>query len=250
MRPADDVRRAKALVEAGVPVLRAARELGIPRSTVKTWKERGFDAVLEGPMRRAQSSACDAVERAQRDPSAYAYLFGQYLGDGSIQYGKNGVAKLRVFGFSGYPGIIGRVVATTRAIVPGRVSAYKSKRARLVIVTTYWQHLPCLFPQHGPGRKHERSIELTDWQDEIVVAHPKRFLRGLIESDGCRSVNWVNGTNYPRYMFANVSDDIRGLCTRTLDQLGVHWTTANTRNIAVSRRADVAYLDTFIGPKW
>jgi hypothetical protein len=39
-------------------------------------------------------------------------------------------------------------------------------------------------------------------------------------------------------MFANVCDS-----------LGVHWTRTNARTIAVSRKADVAFLDTFIGPK-
>ena len=27
-----------------------------------------------------------------------------------------------------------------------------------------WKHWPCLFPQHGPGRKHERKIRLEAWQ--------------------------------------------------------------------------------------
>lgn len=44
----------------------------------------------------------------------------------------------------------------------------------------------CLFPQHGPGRKHARPIVLADWQQEIVCEHPGRFLRGLIHSDGWR----------------------------------------------------------------
>jgi hypothetical protein len=120
----------------------------------------------------------------------------------------------------------------------------------MVIVTAHWTHLPCLLPQDGPGRKHERFICLDDWQNTIVLAHPKPFLRGLIESDGCRDLNHVNGKDYPRYSFCNVSIDIQRLCTRTLDQLGVHWTQMNARNIAVARRPDVAYLDSFIGPKW
>ena len=41
-----------------------------------------------------------------------------------------------------------------------------------------------LFPQHGPGRKHERPIVLAAWQDEVVRAHPGHFLRGLLHSDG------------------------------------------------------------------
>ena len=52
-----------------------------------------------------------------------------------------------------------------------------------------WQHWPCLFPQHGPGRKHHRSIVLDDWQNRIVGSDPRQLLRGLIHSDGCRTIN-------------------------------------------------------------
>ena len=54
---------------------------------------------------------------------------------------------------------------------------------------------------------------------------------------------------YPRYFFTNMSADIMGMFTDTCDSLGVHWTRTNFKNVAVSRRADVAFLDTFIGPK-
>ncbi|MFY9614909.1 MAG: hypothetical protein WAT58_05870 [Candidatus Dormiibacterota bacterium] len=54
---------------------------------------------------------------------------------------------------------------------------------------------------------------------------------------------------YPRYFFTNTSTDILRIFTDTCDSLGVHWTRANARNVAVSRQADVAFLDTFIGPK-
>jgi hypothetical protein len=37
-----------------------------------------------------------------------------------------------------------------------------------------------VFPQHGPGRKHERPIRLEPWQELIVAAHPKAMVRGLI----------------------------------------------------------------------
>jgi hypothetical protein len=30
-------------------------------------------------------------------------------------------------------------------------------------VVSYWKHWPCVFPQHGPGPKHRRRIELADW---------------------------------------------------------------------------------------
>ena len=87
------------------------------------------------------------------------------------------------------------------------------------------EHWPDLFPQMGPGRKHERPIVLAPWQREIVDAHPWPFVRGLIHSDGCRTVNRfktrlpsgrVAEYAYPRYFFSNLSADIRGAVLREL----------------------------------
>jgi hypothetical protein len=200
-------------------------------------------------MRRPSTWSCDARERAASQASAYAYLLAQYLGDGTIDRCRGDVYKIRIFCFAGHPGITSRVIAVGRDILPGRVTGYQSKRSPIIIVTSHWKHMPCLFPQHGPGRKHERPIVLEAWQNEIVATHPQRFLRGLIESDGCRVINRVTGHEYPRYFFDNRSDDIRRLFTDACDLLGVHWTQTRTYTVAVSRRPDVAYLDTFIGPK-
>lgn len=56
--------------------------------------------------------------------------------------------------------------------------------------------------------------------------------------------NW----SCPRYSFSNRSEDIRGIFCHACDQLAVHWTRSGER-IYVSRKADVARLDDFIGPK-
>ena len=58
-----------------------------------------------------------------------------------------------------------------------------------------WKHWPCLFPQHGPGRKHTRPIVLEDWQRDIVELHPHLFIRGLLHSDGCGVTNRVCRAN-------------------------------------------------------
>jgi hypothetical protein len=56
-------------------------------------------------------------------------------------------------------------------------------------------------------------IVLADWQHAVVDRHPERFLRGLIHSDGCRTVNRfktrlpsgrVAEYEYPRYFFSNL----------------------------------------------
>ena len=78
---------------------------------------------------------------------------------------------------------------------------------------------PCVFPQNGPGRKHERLIAFDTWQREIVERHADRFLRGLFHSDGCRLTNWtvkaVAGRpkryECSRYLFSNQSPDLE-LC--------------------------------------
>ena len=110
----------------------------------------------------------------------------------------------------------------------------------------------------GPGPKHERPIVLAPWQREIVEAHPWPFVRGLIHSDGCRTVNRfktrlpsgrVAEYAYPRYFFSNLSADIRRLFCESCEQLGLRWTQSNHRNISISHRTSVALLDENVGPK-
>jgi hypothetical protein len=82
----------------------------------------------------------------------------------------------------------------------GEIIATKVSRVACVgctEVTSLSKHWLCRFPQHGPGRKHERKIELTPWQQELVDLDPRPLVRGLLHSDGCQVPNWVNGTPYP-----------------------------------------------------
>jgi len=103
---------------------------------------------------------------------------------------------------------------------------------------------------NGPGKKHERPIVLTDWQLELVECWPRELLQGLIQSDGCRFQNTGRGGwSHPRYAFDQASDDIRGIFCDACDRLVLHWTRSGERTIYISRKADVARLDEFIGPK-
>jgi len=125
-------------------------------------------------------------------------------------------------------------------------------------VSSTSKHWPCLFPQHGPGKKHTRRIELETWQQAIVCEFPGDFARGLFHSDGYRGVNrvgrnWGAGERwyeYQRYLFTNHSEDILRLCGETLDRLGVAWRYSKPTTISVARREAVARLDEFVGPKY
>ena len=101
-------------------------------------------------------------------------------------------------------------------------------------------------------------IELEPWQRAITYAHPRELLRGLIHSDGCRTVNRFSVDlprggrrtyEYPRYFFSNLSADIRGIFTEHCDLLGIRWTLSNPRNVSVSHRRSVQTMDGFIGAK-
>jgi hypothetical protein len=158
-----------------------------------------------------------------------------------------------------YPDIIeecrGAMVLTSLRRHVG-VNPHRVHRCARVVCT--WSGWPQAFPQTGPGRKHNRPIVLEPWQRAIVDAHPWQFLRGLLHSDGCRTVNRFKTTlpsgrvaeyAYPRWFFSNLSQDIRELFCATCDAVGVRWTQSNHRNISVSHRRSVALLDEHVGAK-
>jgi len=120
-----------------------------------------------------------------------------------------------------------------------------------VEIYSYWQHWPCVFPQHGPGRKHRRPIVLEDWQVRLVETYPRQLIRGLIHSDGCRVVNRVSRGKYayPRFFFSNDSRDILQVFRSACDRIQIRHRNSRQNCISVARRADVAALDAFIGPK-
>ena len=121
------------------------------------------------------------------------------------------------------------------------------ERPGCISVRAHWMHWPCLIPQHGPGKKHERPITLATWQSEILRERADRFVRGLFHSDGSRFLNRIrHGATtytYPRYTFVNESADIMGLCQEALDRLGVGWRMCRRNQLSVARKEAVATVN-------
>lgn len=113
----------------------------------------------------------------------------------------------------------------------------------------YWNHWPCLFPQHGSGKKHVRPIWLSAWQRALVERNRRPLIKGLIHSDGCRIVANDRGVVSVRYHFSNLSEDIKRVYCDNLDALGIRWTRPSHREIAVYRKSAVKLMDEFVGPK-
>ena len=243
MRSPKEVALVLTLAAEGLNNCEIARRTGIPRGTVSDWRlgrRPNFD--------RAQATCTVCLGEPSALPQAsYTYLLGLYLGDGHISTHPRGVYKLRIFCANRYPELIKRCEVATAQVLPNKVG--RVEQAGCVEVYAFSKHWICLFPQHGPGRKHERRIELAGWQQDLVDLDPRPLLRGLLHSDGCRVLNWVNGTPYPRYHFSNVSPDIRAIFGRACDALGVEWRPHNRVSLSVARRGSVALLDAFVGPK-
>jgi hypothetical protein len=134
---------------------------------------------------------------------------------------------LRIVCDSRYPGIIEECAAAMAVVMPVNRILTQKRPYNAVEISCYSKLWPALFPQHGPGYKHTRKIELVPWQERAVARFPWQFLRGLIHSDGSRVINRVNGGEYPRYFFTQVSTD----------------------SISIARRRSVERLDSFVGPK-
>jgi hypothetical protein len=238
------VKVALEMARSGATAVEISSRLGVPSGTVRLW--------LRGKVPHCvDPGACDTCLGQHDLPglsAEYVHLLGLYLGDGCLALYARDVYKLRIMLDARYPHIISGACASSRR-VSGKGSVLQ-RADRCVEVYSYWRQWACHFPQHGPGPKHLRPIVLTDWQRALVNRWPEQLLRGLIESDGCRFQNsGRGGWSHARYAFSNHSADIHAIFRAACDQLGLRWTEAKPYTTYVSRIADVAQLDAFIGPK-
>lgn len=255
IRPIETVESALRDSDAGMRDADNSAKHGVAIKTIRRWRRlyqrRGL------PRGQSQAfAACPRCEQGRLDRRAYAELFGWYLGDGYIIEGRRGVFALNVFNDMRYVELNAGIAELMRQVKPG-CRPHTRAVPGCIITTCYWKHWPCLFPQHGPGRKHERVLGMTTWQWEIVEEHPADFLRGLFHSDGCRVNNWATRMvagrkkryEYGRWQFTNHSTEIQRWCCAALDLLDIPWRQSNWHTISVSTKAGVAELDELIGPK-
>jgi hypothetical protein len=227
------------LASTGRSSAEISRQTSVPRSTVRDWR-LGRVPTPRLPL---------AIEVGEAE--AYAHLLGLYLGDGYISRVRR-TWNLRITLDAAYPRIVEGCRAAIQTVAPGH-SVRVVPKGGAVDVSCYWIRWPELFPQHGPGRKHERRIVLKPWQETIVRSHPRSLIRGLFESDGTYCANVVRspaGTSYSygRYFFTNRSDDIRHLFAWACDLIDVD-TRQGGRHVSVARRRSVGILNEFLGPK-
>ncbi len=255
MYPRSTVDLALLLSSTGILDRENALICGVSIRAIRHWRY-GSRRTAESQRRRPESR-CPRCNGRQLDEAAYAYLLGLYLGDGNLTCGRRNVYALCLQCCDSWPGLISAAKAALSAVMPASRVCCR-QRIGCTEVKSYSTHWPCLFPQHGPGRKHLRRIALEPWQEAIITEFAGPFVRGLIHSDGCRVMNRVTRRlrsgdrqyEYPRYFFSNESADILGLCGEALDQLGISWRFSRRNMISVARREAVARLDEYVGHKY
>lgn len=252
LHSADRVREVLELRSQGLGARRISALTGISTRTITDWLAGKVPRSTERAVTGCTVCGHPVHEPSQLDVEAYAYLLGIYLGDGYVARHARGVFRLRISLDARYPRIVDECITAITSVLPGARAAVQARTGpwgEWVEVYSYSKAWPCLLPQHGSGKKHERPIEVTHWQIEIIQAAPGAFLRGLVHSDGCRFENTGrNGWRAPRYSFSNLSEDILALFCWGCELLDLNWTEAGN-TIYVSRKADVARLDEYIGPK-
>jgi hypothetical protein len=248
--------RALRLLASGLSISEVSRQAGVSPATVHRWRNKpDHVSSMTGTCPR-----CASEPQSPAPADSYAYLLGLYLGDGCIYWVGDRAKQVWALGIAcadRWPGLVQECIDALRAIRPTNKVRVKQQQG-CKNVNSYSKHWPHLFPQHGPGKKHDRPIVLQPWQQEIVSAHPGSFARGLMHSDGYRGMNRIrrelpSGTHfyeYPRYLFKNESRDILALCGQTLDRLGVAWRFNKPNELSVARREAVELLDRHVGPKY
>jgi hypothetical protein len=182
------------------------------------------------------------------DGGDYAELLGLYLGDGHIaQHART--QRLRISLDTRHRNIVIEAHELLERCFPrSKVGVTFADCDATAVVNVYSQHMACLFPQHGDGKKHDRPIRLEPWQRTEVAAAPWRLLRGLIRSDGCVFINRTGRYEYLSYDFTNRSSDILDLFVVTCDSVGVQYR-RYARQVRIYRRASVALMREHVGVK-
>ena len=169
------------LFELGYGSFKVAARTGLPRSTVRYWNR-----IAHTPWRLRLPDYTSWRPSAGAE-AAYCYLFGLYLGDGCLAHHGNS-SRLILYLDESYRRIIEGAVQAIHDVFPG-IPVCENQRPGCIAVAASHPAWPHAFPQDGPGRKHDRPIELTDWQRDLCSKNPRSLIRGLIHSDGSRVIN-------------------------------------------------------------
>lgn len=215
MRTYQEYIKVKELKDKGLSKSQISREMNIPRGTISEWILYGFcpRAFSENGLKtnRYEEINIENYFITEELQKAYSHILAVYLSDGYIDKmpHKKDVYRIRFFNDRKYPINTEEWRSNLNALLPkNKCTTRQQEKANCDFVVCYSKYLPILFPQHGPGMKHTRKLELTDWQKKIIQKYPEQFIRGCFQSDGCIYQHNSGKYSYKKYNYVNKSSDI------------------------------------------
>jgi hypothetical protein len=209
-----------------------AKNLSLNRSTVNKW--------LKEPLKTDNKNL--SIENLENKNKVYSYVLGLYLGDGYINK-TDRAYRLRIFLDKKYTTLNSFAKSKLSELFEKNKIGITETKSNCVVLSVYNKNLPTLFPQHGKGLKHNRTIDLSDWQIKLIDW--LELIRGLFHSDG--SYYFDRDRDY--FNFRNYSKEILEIFKLCCEKLLISYTTPNDVTVRVGKRKDVQKLVELIGNK-
>jgi hypothetical protein len=243
------------MLSTGIKISEIAFATGINRSTISNWKQRNGRNLIktvshdgEGADRYLKTFIENMNESRRAD---YSYLLGLYLGDGCI-YRLPKTYKLTITLDNKYDSLNEYTISVFSRFFEKPAYIFDLSlhgRGNAIDIITHSCTLPVIFPQHGRGRKHDRSIELKEWQVDIIDSIS--FVKGLMMSDGSMYVDLQCGNT--KAGFTNKSEDIIRIFEKYLNKLNIEYKTYKKKTgiymTTIHKQESVSRLVDLIGTK-
>lgn len=242
----------------GLSDYKVSEKLGISRPNIQRWRKQYFSNSSK-MMKRKEILEASALKR-YGDPNnmdvtklpsdSYAYILGMYLGDGCLSKStKCRTCTLYITQNREYDIVVNDCLNHLKNLMkefdiePTVVYRKNSKACDIKINSVYTLKL---FPQHGEGLKHDRKINLEDWQWTHVEKEPWMFIKGLMHSDGSKYFDKYNSKWH--WQFTNRSEDIKDILCQVCDTVGLQWTRCK-QNVSFYKSESVIMLNENVGEK-
>lgn len=140
MHPRKLVDETRRLYATGLTAADVARAMGLPWSTVRHWCRGDRRSPTA---KKVVHAACPRCTDAPLNEERYAYLLGQYLGDGNIVRSQR-TSRFSITCSDAWPGILNEVQAAVAAVLPTSSVSLRPSTG-CTNVRSHSIHWECLF---------------------------------------------------------------------------------------------------------
>lgn len=222
-----------------------SKKYNIPRATLRYWLDPQFLKKKEMDLEYEESKKEMILDRIKNYNKIYSFILGLYLGDGCITKNKMSY-RLRIVQDEKYTNSIIEIEEKMNLFFEKKSSV--TKQTGCTIVSIFDKYLLHYFPQHGLGKKHERLIELSEFQLKYIDY--QNLMRGLFISDGSY---YLANKKYERFNFTNKSLDIINIFRDCLNHFDIsHGFRVKPNGIyivEIQRKSEVAKMKNLVGIK-